>query len=146
MAGWHLEYNIDVDAQNRIVYEKIFGVWKVHTAEAYVRDFEQEVEPVLDRPWAKLVDLSNWKAGYPEIVAIIGRHLAWCRKHNMVWSVNIIRNPSTFKQLHKMFGKGGTRDLSVTFRTREEGEAFLRERGFTVKSSSGSGTGRPPRW
>jgi len=144
MAGWHLEYSIDADAENRVVYEKIFGIWKLETARAYVRDFETEVSEVITKPWAKLVDLINWKAGYPEIIDIIGKHLVWCRKHNMIWSVNIIKNPSTFKQLNQMFSKGGTKNISKTFRSREEGEQFLREQGFMVGPVNGKGNIRSP--
>ena len=135
MSGWHLEYSIDVDQDNRIVYEKIFGVWRPSTAEAFVKDYEEEVASLIEKPWARLCDLTNWKTAYPEVIDIIGRHNAWCRERNLVWSVNIISNPVTFNQLQRMFDKGGTREISRTFRTRAEGEQFLREQGFIVKST-----------
>ena len=135
MSGWSLEYSIDVDADNGIVYEKIFGIWKKETAESYKKDFEEEVTPIIDKPWVKLIDLNNWKIGYPEVVDIIGQHLAWCRKHNMVWSVNVINATATYKQLQRMFEKGGTKKMSKTFRNHAEGVAFLRQKGFEVRSS-----------
>jgi len=143
MVGWHLEYTIDVDRENRVVYEKIFGIWKEHTAKSYHADFQEEVADILDGPWVKLIDLSNWKAGYPEVVDIIGRHLTWCRKHNMEWSVNIISNPSTFRTLNQMFAKGGTKGISKTFRTREEAEKFLTKKGYKLRERRGSGGGAP---
>jgi hypothetical protein len=132
MAGWHLEYSIDVDLDTSMVSEKIFGIWRVATAEAYVKDFEEHVQPLVtsEKPWVRLSDLSNWKTAYPEVVDIIGRHNAWCREHGLIWSVNIINNPVTFNQLMRMFDKGGTKEISRTFRTRLEGEQFLREQGF----------------
>ena len=132
MSGWHLEYSIDVDQQRRIVYEKIFGVWRVETARAYVEDYEEQVKPLLrsKKPWVRLCDLSNWKTAYPEVIEIIGEHNSWCRRHNLAWSVNIINNPVTYAQLLRMFDKGGTKDISRTFRTRVEAEQFLREQGF----------------
>ncbi len=139
MAGWHLEYTIDVDKPHRVVYEKIFGIWRVETAEAYLADYEEEVAPLLrsKKPWVKLCDLSNWKTAYPEVIAIIGRHLKWCQAHNMQWSVNVLNNPATFRQLHQMFDKGGTRDISAVFRTYKEGLAFLKKEGYAVGQSSG---------
>ncbi|MCK4302257.1 MAG: hypothetical protein KAW91_05760 [candidate division Zixibacteria bacterium] len=137
MAGWNLEYGIDVDLSNRIVYEKIYGVWRVETAESYKKDFQEEVVDLIKKPWAKLIDLSNWKIGYPEIVEIVGKHLEWCHEHNMVWSVNVINNPPTYRQLHQMFARGGTKSVSKTFRTRVEAEAFLMQEGFTVRSANG---------
>ncbi|HOP07209.1 MAG TPA: hypothetical protein PLF13_07960 [candidate division Zixibacteria bacterium] len=144
MAGWHLEYSIDTDVENHVVYEKIFGIWKLDIARAFVRDFESEVAELTGESWAQLIDLTNWKAGYPEIIDIIGRHLAWCRKHKMIWSVNIIRNPSTFKQLTQIISKGGVKGVSKTFRTREEGEQFLRDKGFIVRTVSGNGNIQSP--
>jgi hypothetical protein len=137
MTGWNLEYGIDVDLPNSIIYEKIFGVWRVETAESYVKEFQEEVVDLIKKPWAKLVDLSNWKIGYPEIVEIIGKHMEWCREHNMVWSVNVINNPPTYRQLHQMIAKGGIKSISKTFRTRVESEAFLMQQGFTVRSADG---------
>jgi hypothetical protein len=137
MSGWRFEYSIDADVSNRIVYEKILGVWRVATAENYERDFKEEVSELIKKPWAKFIDLSNWKIGYPEIVDIIGRHLEWCREHNMVWSVNIISNPPTFRQLQQMFSRGGTKEISRTFRTRAEAESFLMNEGFLVRSADG---------
>jgi hypothetical protein len=135
MSGWHLEYSIDVDLETRIVFEKIFGIWRPGTAEAFVKDYEVEVTPLIKKPWARLCDLTNWKTAYPEVVDLIGAHLTWCRTHNMAWSVNIITNPVTYAQLLRMYEKGGTKDISRTFRTRAEGEEFLREQGFGVQTT-----------
>ncbi len=134
MSGWSLEFDIDVDEANGVVYEKIFGIWRVKTAESYKADFEMEVEPILDRPWVKLVDLSNWKTAESAVIDIVGRHLAWCRNHNMQWSVNVINNPVTYAHLLRMFERGNTKEISRTFRTYPEAEQFLQEQGFTVRS------------
>jgi hypothetical protein len=133
MAGWHLEYDIEVDEENNLVYEKIFGVWRVATAEAYKADFEEEVASITDRPWAKLIDLSNSKTAYPEVIDIVGRHLEWCRQHNMQWSVNVINNPVTYGQLLRMFDRGKTKEISKTFRTFPEAEQFLKEQGYNPR-------------
>ncbi len=134
MSGWHLEYDIDVDEDNRIVYEKIYGIWRIDTAKSYKDDFEREVQGVIDKPWAKLIDLSNWKTAHPEVIEIVGKHLEWCRKHNMQWSVNVINNTVTYGQLLKMFEKGATKEISKTFRTYKEAEEFLTAEGYTLRS------------
>ncbi len=135
MSGWHLEYSIDVNTEHQMVFEKIFGVWRISTAESFVKDYEAEVAPLIKKPWVRLCDLTNWKTAYPEVIDIIGEHLVWCRKHNMIWSVNIINNPVTYGQLQRMFDKGGTKEISRTFRTRTEAEQFLREQGFGIQPS-----------
>lgn len=130
MISWHLEYSFDVDIENRIIYEKIYGVWRENTAKSYFEDFKKEVSPLLDLPWAKLIDLSNWKTSSPEVIEIIGEHLEWCRKHKMVVSINIINNPVTYGQLMRMFSRGKTKEISQTFRNREDGLKALQELGF----------------
>jgi len=135
MSGWHLEYDIDVDEENNLVYEKIFGVWRIATAEAYKEDYEEEVASIIDRPWSKLIDLSNWKTAYPEVIDIVGEHLGWCREHNMQWSVNVINNPVTYGQLLRMFDRGKTKESSRTFRTHAEAEKFLAEQGYNVRKT-----------
>jgi hypothetical protein len=136
MDKWHFEYVLDADVDNAIMYEKIYGVWKIQTAESYNTDYREEAKELVKKPWAKLIDLSNWKTGSPEVIEKIGEHLEWCRKNNMIWSVNIINNPVTFSQLQKMFSRGGTKNISKTFRTREEGERFLKQQGFKVRTSN----------
>ncbi|UCD64063.1 MAG: hypothetical protein JSW34_01130 [Candidatus Zixiibacteriota bacterium] len=136
MNKWHFEYALDADVENGIMYEKIYGSWRIETANHYNDDYRQEAAELVKKPWAKLIDLSNWKTGSPEVIEKIGEHLEWCRKNNMVWSVNIINNPVTYSQLQKMFSRGGTKEISKTFRTRQEGEQFLKGQGFKVKSSN----------
>ena len=132
MDSWHLEYSFDVDMENRVIYEKIYGVWRESTAKSYFDDFKKEVTPLLDKPWAKLIDLSNWKTSSPEVIEIIGEHLEWCRKNKMVASINIINNPVTYGQLMRMFSRGKTKEVSQTFRNREDGLKALRDLGFNT--------------
>ena len=131
MNSWSLEYSFDVDTERALIVEKIFGIWKMSTAERYHRDFMEEVKPLIERPWAKLVDLSNWRTSYPDVVRKIGDHLKWCRAHNMVISVNVLNNPSTFRQLNQMFAAGGTKDISQTFRSHAEAKKYLQEHWFS---------------
>jgi hypothetical protein len=135
MSGWSFEYTIDPDVENRLVHVKIFGVWKAETAHSFKEDFEEETVEVIKQPWAKLTDLSNWKIAYPEVVNVIAEHLRWAKAHNMQWSINIIDNRATYKTLQKMWAKGGTTDISKTFRTRVEAETFLKQQGYRIGSA-----------
>jgi len=127
MASWNLDYAIDVDEENAVVHVKIYGQWQVETARRYHEDFKREVEPLLGRPWARIVDLTNWKTSRNEVTAVIGKHMAWSRENGVALSIYIINNVSTFRQLNEMFVKGGTKRISQTFRTWEEGEQYLQE-------------------
>lgn len=126
MSGWSLEYSFDLDVKHAVIYVKIHGIWKPTTAESYHEDFKEEIVPILEQPWAKLIDLSNWKTSYPGVIEVIGKHMEWCRKHNLAMALYVLNNPSTFRQLHEMFTAGGQKELSQTFRTVEEATLFLK--------------------
>jgi hypothetical protein len=133
MSKWSLEYSFDVDVKNRIIYAKVFGSWKADTARGYSDDFRVEVQPILGKPWAKLIDLTNWKTSYPDVIKIIGDHMEWSRKNDVALSLYVLNNPSTFRQLHQMFSAGGTKEISMTFRTLAEAEAYLKENWLDAK-------------
>ena len=127
MSRWSLEYSFDVDEANAIIYVKIFGIWKAETAKAYHEDFVAEAQPLIKKPWAKLVDLTSWKTSYPEVIHILGQHMDWSRRNKVALSLFILNNPSTFRQLHEMFDAGRTKDVSMTFRTYADAEKHLKE-------------------
>lgn len=127
MPGWSLEYSIDVDKENSVIYAKIHGRWTAKTAESYHEDFRTEMEPLLGQPWARVVDLTNWKTSRNEVTEVIGKHMAWCRKNDISLSIYVINNTSTFRQLNEMFVKGGVKNIAHTFRTYPEAEKFLKE-------------------
>lgn len=132
MTVWHLEYSFDVDAASRMIYGKIYGIWRGETAEAYETEFKIVSEPLLKKPWAKLIDLSNWRTASQGAIEVIGRLNKWCRVKNMEWAVYVIDNPVAYPQLTRMFEKGKYRDLARTFRTLKEAEKFLEKQGYKV--------------
>ena len=127
MVSWSLDYTIDVNEESAVVYVKVFGRWHAETAERYHSDFKEEMQSLLGKPWAKLVDLSNWKTSRDEVTDVIGKHLAWSRDNKVSLSLYVIDNTSTYRQLNQMFDKGGTKDISHTFRQYEKAEAFLKD-------------------
>lgn len=127
MSPWSLEYSFRVDADNSIIYAKVHGLWKADTAKGYHDDFKVEVQPLLGKPWAKLIDLSNWRTSYPDVITIIGKHMLWSTQNGCALSVYVLNNPSTFKQLHQMFSKGRISEVAVTFRTMAEAERHLKD-------------------
>ncbi len=135
MTTWSLEYSFDVDKKNRVIYVKAFGIWKADIARSYVEDFKTEVQPIIGKPWAKLIDLSSWKTSYPDVVEIIGSHMDWSRNNNVAMSLYVLNNPSTFRQLHLAFSAGRTKEISQVFRTLAEAELFLKENWLARKRS-----------
>jgi hypothetical protein len=125
-----MNFTIEADVDRKLVAEKIYGTWNVDTAREYHQAFMEEVATLTGDKWAKMINLTNWKSSYPEMVNIIGNHLKWCRENGMVLSVNIIQNPVTIGQLKRMFKIGGTTQISRIVRTPEDAKKALAEHGF----------------
>lgn len=135
MSSWSMDYTIDVDEVNAIVYVKVYGRWKAETAEQYHTDFIEAMKPLLGQPWAKVVDVSAWKTSRNEVTTVLGKHMAWSRENKVALSLYVIDNVSTFRQLNEMFAKGKTKAVSQTFRTMKEAEEFI-EKNWLKKSKS----------
>ena len=128
MASWRLEYSIDVDVANAVVYIKVHGQWSTEVAEAYHKDFKDDMEPLLGKPWAKIVDLCGWKVSRDEVTSIIGKHMQWSKDNKVALSIYVLNNPAAYRQLNEMFESGGTKKISRTFRTYPEAEDYLKKR------------------
>jgi len=125
-----MNFNIDVDPERRVVTSKIYGIWKQETAEAYHKEYLEVVKPLIGAKWAKLTNLINWKSSYPEIVEILGEHMRWCQENGAEYSLYVIDNPVTRNQLQKMIDSGHANMITKFFRTMEEGDKFLAEKGY----------------
>lgn len=125
-----MHYNIEVDIERRIVVSKIYGVWKKDTALSYVEDFKEAAKPLLNEKWARLINLSNWKSSYPEIVAIINEHVRWSYKNGAEYLAYAIDNPVTIRTLKKMVKVGKAMDSTRMFKTFTEADKFLMDHGY----------------
>jgi hypothetical protein len=125
-----MHYNIEVDTERRIVISKIYGVWKKETALSYVEDFKEAVKPLLSDKWSRLINLSNWKSSYPEIVAIINEHVRWSYKNGAEYLAYAIDNPVTVRTLKKMVRVGKAIDSTRMFKTFAEADKFLLDHGY----------------
>jgi hypothetical protein len=128
--SFSLHFTIDADLDRRLIIEKIYGTWKKETADEYHEEFVKVSQPLTGSKWAKVINLTNWKSSYPEMVSVIGNHLRWCRENGMILSVNIIENPVTRSQLKKMFALGNTGPISEIVRNEQDAEKILAENGF----------------
>jgi hypothetical protein len=136
MNAWSLEFSFRIDAENAIIYGKVHGLWKGENAQNYHDDFKVEVQPLLGAPWAKLIDLTNWRTSYPDVIGIIGKHMAWSTENGCALAIYVLNNPSTFKQLNQMFTKGGIKEVALTFRTMAEAEKYIKENWIAKRGSA----------
>jgi len=125
-----MNFTIEVDEKRRIVFAKIYGIWKKETAEEYHEEFRKVAEPLLKDKWAKLINLTNWRSSYPEMIAVIGDHIRCSHENEAVYSIYVVDNPVTKNQLKKMITHSGHQESCLIFGTVAEAEAFLKENGF----------------
>lgn len=125
-----MNFNIDLDEERKIVYSKIYGIWKLDTAREYHHEFKLVGAPLVGEKWAKVVNLSNWKPSYPEIVKGIGEHMRWSRENGNCLAIYVIDNPITRNQLKKMFKWGKTEPISIMVKDRSEADKILVQHGF----------------
>lgn len=133
---WHFEYTLDLDEKNRLIYGKIYGVWKQGTGESYADELKKLAQPLVKKPWAKIIDLSNWKTAYPEVFTIIGDLNRWCKKHNLEWTIYVVNQSVQYAQIMKMMNTGNYNSFGRTARTMAEAQKFLMEKGYTIKKES----------
>lgn len=139
MNLWNFEFSIDVDVDLKVMSGKIYGVWKKDTALAYAKELKEAAEPLVGKPWVKLMDLTNWKIAHQEVISIIGDLNHWCRENDMAWTVYIINQPTAYNQLMKMFTAGRYSDIGKTFRNYNEGVQFLKEKGYSLDPKKDNG-------
>jgi len=132
MGDWHFQFSIDADIENRIVYGKIFGVWRKETAIDYHKAFKAEVGDIIAKPWAKFIDLKNWRMGTSEVDEEIGKHMKWCSENNMEIQVYVVSDSARYIQLKKMMKYSRTKGISTTVRTMVEAKKLLTEKGYNV--------------
>ncbi len=125
-----MNFTIDLDEERRVVFAKIYGIWKKETAQAYHEEYIKVAQPLMGKKWAKLTNLTTWKSSYPEIVEVLGEHMRWCQEQGAEFSIYVIDNPVTQSQLQKMVESGSARSITRLVRTFEEGDKFLKELGF----------------
>ncbi|SYZ74140.1 hypothetical protein TRIP_C60410 [Candidatus Zixiibacteriota bacterium] len=128
--SFSMNFTIDADQERRVIFSKIYGIWKEETAHEYHDEFMKVVQPLLTEKWVKLINLLNWKTSYPEMVAVIGEHINWCHTHNAVYSIYVVDNPITRNQLKRMIAHSDYPEECKIFASVSEADRFLKEKGF----------------
>ncbi len=128
--SFSMNFTIDIDEDRRVMLSKIYGIWKRETAHLYHKEYIAVAKPLMGKKWGKIVNLTNWKSSYPEMVKVIGDHMRWSQENGNTIAVYVIENPITKNQLKKMFSAGSTGPISKMVRSREEADRVLAEYGF----------------
>ena len=76
----HGHYTISV--QGNMIVSKFFGAWNLEQAQAYADHVQKISTSLLAKPWARVVDLSEWEGGGHEVVEPLKVLHLWAAQHH----------------------------------------------------------------
>lgn len=88
-SGAHGEYQIL--AEGNILLCRIHGSWNLHCANNFVADITERVKQFGGQPWARVINMTNYQLGTPEVTERMHRFGEWanengCIQHNFIFS------------------------------------------------------------
>ena len=67
--------------EQRVLWVRADGVWNTRTANDYVQEFRQMVQPIVSAPWAVVLDFRHWQLSPADVFSILKdntRYVAIC--------------------------------------------------------------------
>lgn len=75
--GWY-----KIEQHRQVIIVRFYSTWNKETAQKMCDDFLKVAKTIADKPWACLVDLSEWGLGGPEVWQPIIEVNHWCNQNN----------------------------------------------------------------
>jgi hypothetical protein len=72
-----------LNLEHRVLWVRADGVWNERTAHDYVTEFRQLVQPIINEPWAVVLDIRHWQLCPAEVFTILTDNTRWCLEHNL---------------------------------------------------------------
>jgi hypothetical protein len=121
MQKEHGLFNIKVEENLLLV--QFFGAWNHAQAQHYNQEAKLAATPLLNQPWARIIDLSQWEGGGEETIAPIANLHQWSQQHNCFFAAYI--NPPLVPQfmIEKYGNLYGGYDI---FQSTNEAKAWIR--------------------
>lgn len=69
--------------EQRVLWVRADGVWNERTANDYVQEFRQLVQPILTEPWAVVLDIRHWQLSTAQVFSVLKDNTRWCFEHNL---------------------------------------------------------------
>lgn len=88
----HLAFEIVLEHQT--LWVRALGVWTSRDVDEYVRVFRETVRPVIDNPWAVVLDVRQWQTSPAEIFSAARDNSQWCIEHRLACVIALVPNDS----------------------------------------------------
>lgn len=80
--------------EDQTLWVRAFGVWTIRDVEEYVKAFRKTVQPVIDKPWAVVLDVRQWQTSPAEIFVAAQDNSQWCVEHRLAHAVALVPSDS----------------------------------------------------
>ena len=121
------KYELEINAQRGVVFEKIEGFWTLDVIQRYHQDYMTKVIPAMkNKKWAKCSDVRTYKAS--SITDELNKNMAVYAQHGLVGGAMIVESAIVKMQLSR-----STKDIGldpVPFDNLKEADEWLKSQGF----------------
>ncbi|GAA5134931.1 hypothetical protein [Thalassotalea piscium] len=76
----HGHYTLSV--QDNLILSRFFGAWNVEQIITYTNHVKEVAKAIASKPWARVVDLSDWEGGGVEVVQPLLLLQQWAEDNN----------------------------------------------------------------
>lgn len=76
--------------EQQTLWVRAIGVWTSRDIREYIRDFRMTVQPLIDKPWALVLDVREWQTSPKEIFAGVTDNSVWCVQHQLAHVIALL--------------------------------------------------------
>lgn len=76
----HGHYTLSV--QDNLILSRFFGAWNIEQIITYTNHVKEVAKAIASKPWARVVDLSDWEGGGVEVVQPLLLLQQWAEDNN----------------------------------------------------------------
>lgn len=127
----HPPYTIEIMGGKKIVREVFHGLWTVETANEYIIDFKNAVQPLISDKWTKLVIMDHFTMSLDdEVIDAFKETLDWARTNNLKFCAHVIADKAKRTQHQDELLFLGTYGFTELFKSENEALLWLGFKGF----------------
>jgi hypothetical protein len=124
--------SFEIQVKGRVIEVKVSGSWNADTAQRYCSEYSNLAAPLVNEPWAELVNLTEWELDTPEAEKILHDLSQWADKNNLKYEA-MITGKSSIREFQLDRIKNHPRKIIVKyFKTTDEAVNWLRSHGFEL--------------
>jgi hypothetical protein len=79
-----------LELEHKTLWVQAIGVWTTRDIQAYVRDFRAIVQPIMQSPWALVLDARQWQTSPKEIFSGVTDNSIWCVQHQLAHVIALL--------------------------------------------------------